>query len=55
MRGKGMKLTTDKAFSKFLMYYNRAIENKVIEKPISWALYQTWKYFNEHEQSRYER
>ena len=50
-----MKLTTDKAFSKFLMYYNRAIESKVIEKPISWALYQTWKYFNEHEQSRYER
>lgn len=32
--------------------YNEAIKNDYIQKPIAYALYQTWKYFDEHERSR---
>ena len=47
-----MKITTDKAFKKFLEYYNRAVKNKVIDKPISWSLYQTWKWSDKKEKPR---
>lgn len=47
-----MKITADKAFKKFLEYYNRAVKNKVIDKPISWSLYQTWKWSDEKEKPR---
>ena len=58
VRGKereGMNITTDKAFQQFLMYYNRAVENKVIFKPVAWALYQTWKWADAKEKPRAER
>ena len=44
-----MKMTTDKAFQQFLMYYNRAVDNEVIFKPVAWALYQTWKWADANE------
>lgn len=49
-----MKITTDKAFQQFLMYYNRAVDNKVIFKPVAWALYQTWKWADAKEKPRVE-
>jgi hypothetical protein len=36
----------------FDMYYKRALSNKSINKPISWALYWTWKWANQQEVDR---
>lgn len=34
--------------------YNLALRNPIVEKPISWALYQTWKEFDRKEKARKE-
>lgn len=34
----------------FDMYYKRALKNTFIKKPISWALYHTWKWADEQEE-----
>lgn len=33
-------------------YYNKALTYKWVEKPMSWALYQTWKEFDSKEKPR---
>ena len=47
-----MIITTEKAFKMFLLFYGRAIENKCIEKPMTWALYHTWKWADEKEKPK---
>lgn len=32
--------------------YSLALRNPIVEKPISWALYQTWKEFDRKEKAR---
>lgn len=32
--------------------YDTAQQNKVIKKPLAWALYQTWKYVDSKEKAR---
>ena len=49
-----MKLTIPRVYHKFLEYYHRALYQNWIYKPVSWALYQTWKYFDERETPRNE-
>lgn len=36
----------------FEMYYKRALANPFIRKPISWALYWTWRWANGQEVNR---
>lgn len=36
----------------FGLYYQRALKNPLIRKPISWALYQTWKEYDTKEKAR---
>lgn len=50
----GRLIDADKTIQQFLMYYNRAVDNKVIFKPVAWALYQTWKWADEREKPRAE-
>ena len=42
----------DKAMLKCAIIYDFAVKLKFIKKPISYALYQTWKYFDEKERER---
>ena len=40
------------AIRKFNEFYDKAVKLSYVEKPISWALYQTWKWFDKKEKSR---
>lgn len=40
------------AIRKFNEFYDKALKSDYVEKPISWALYQTWKLFDKKEKSR---
>ena len=46
------KLTQYDAISLFLRIYDKAIRTPYVQKPISWALYQTWKEFDKREKPR---
>jgi len=35
-----------KAMQELLVNYQKALRNKCVLKKVSWALYQTWKYFD---------
>ena len=48
------KLTVGKIVDYFLEEYNHSLKKKCVFKPISYALYQTWKWADVHEQSRFE-
>ena len=37
------------AIRKFNEFYDKALKSDYVEKPISWALYQTWKWFDKVE------
>ena len=39
------------AIRKFNEFYDKALKSDYVKKPISWALYQTWKWFDEIENS----
>ncbi len=47
-------MSTKLAIKKFLEFYNEAVTNEYICKPVSWALYQTWKWADSKEQMRKE-
>ena len=47
-----MRLTIDKAIEVLKEYYKRTEQNKWVEKPISRALYLTWRDFNAIEPKR---
>lgn len=44
--------TTNNITTIFELYYQRALNNPSIRKPISWALYQTWKEYDTKEKTR---
>lgn len=46
------KATIDNAMRLFLERYSEVQKDKVIKKPISKALYDTWKYFDSIERER---
>lgn len=46
------KATIDNAMRIFLEQYAEAKENKIVQKPISYALYKTWRYFDSIEKVR---
>lgn len=46
------KATIDNAMRLFLEQYAEAKRNKFVKKPISYALYQTWIYFDSIERER---
>lgn len=45
-------MTIEKAITKLWEFYRRAVPNKYIHKPVSWALFQTWKWTDAHEEER---
>ena len=44
-----------KAIGDLVEAYEEAIHNSGVYKPVSYALYQTWKKWNEKEESRKEK
>ena len=48
MRGRRMNL--EKIAKMIDEYYDKARNTSYIQKPLAWALYQVWKYVDEHEQ-----
>ena len=42
----------EKAMLKCAIIYDFAVKLKIIKKPLSYALYQTWKYYDEREKER---
>ena len=47
-----MKLTIRNVSAKLVHMYEIAQKNPAIKKPLSWALYQTWKWCNVIEKER---
>lgn len=47
-------MSTKLAIKKFLEFYNEAVTKEYIVKPVSWALYQTWKWADSKERMRKE-
>ena len=45
-------MTINKVISKFYEYYAKALSSDYVIKPISWALYQTWKWADSKEKSK---
>lgn len=46
------KLTIELAIRKVTEEYFYAVKSEFVKKPISWALYTTWKYFDEREKAK---
>lgn len=46
------KLTIELAIRKVTEEYFYAVKRQYVQKPLSWALYQTWKYFDEREKAK---
>ena len=47
-------MTVGAVVEEFLIYYADALKKNYIRKPVSWALYQTWKWADVHEAERKE-
>lgn len=47
-------MTLGKAIDIFVIKYKVALNNTLIKKPISWALYETWKEVDKKEKEREE-
>jgi hypothetical protein len=45
-------MTREQAIRKFNEFHDKAVKLSYVENPISWALYQTWKWFDNNEKSR---
>lgn len=45
-------MTLGKVVDYFLKEYNKALKNSYVRKPISYALYHTWKMIDEKEKPR---
>lgn len=45
-------ITLGKVLDKFMEKYAYALKWGYVRKPISWALYQTWKWVDENEKER---
>ena len=36
----------------FVFWYEKALQSPIVRKPVSWALYQTWKRWDSEERKR---
>lgn len=45
-----MKL--ESIFRRFMVFYNKAISDPSIRKPIAWTLYKLWRWADLHEKPR---
>lgn len=45
-------MTIGKVIDRILKYHAEALIRADIQKPFAWAVYQTWKWVDEHEKSR---
>lgn len=45
----------ERVIKKFLEFHDKAKKNDYIIKPVSWALYQTWKWSDEKEKPRKDK
>ncbi len=45
-------MTLGRVIKHFYELHSEAVSNRYIKKPISWALYQTWKWADEKEKPR---
>ena len=43
------ELKLEHAIKRFEKEYKKALENKWVIRPVAYALYQTWKYYDEKE------
>lgn len=50
-----MNITLGKVLDILFEQYKHALDNETIGKPISWALYQTWKYTDQYEKWREQK
>lgn len=48
-------MTVGKVLDYFVKYYNEALHEPMIEKPMSYALYQTWKWLDSIEKPKSEK
>lgn len=48
----GKLITPSKAIDKLMENYAYALKWDYVRKPMSWALYQTWKWADENERER---
>lgn len=46
------EITIERAIRLLCIMYGRAITDKTVGKPVSWALYQSWKRINDMEKSK---
>ena len=52
---KRVPFTIGDAVDRLLLFIEETKKDPKIKKPISWALYQAWKWFDEHELERDEK
>lgn len=53
MMKDGRIVTIGKIIDMIVTNFNVALNTKSIRKPLSWALYQTWKWVDHNEKSRF--
>lgn len=51
-RRVGMIITPGTVIDKFMEFAKEGYNNKWVNKPLSWALYETWKWADEREKPR---
>lgn len=49
-----MNITMGKVVKMLYEEYEKAVKNRIVEKPISWTLYHVWIEVNEIEENRFE-
>lgn len=47
-----MLVTPERVIDKFMEFAKQGYHSEWVNKPMSWALYQTWKWADEREKSR---
>ena len=52
MGKKKLDLDLDHVIEQFKLHYEAALVNGYVHKPLSWALYQTWKWCDAKEKDR---
>lgn len=45
-------MTLNTVITKLTYYYKKALELDYVQKPLSWALYQTWKFVDAKENKK---
>lgn len=50
--GKKKRVSIERAVNMVIREYNKAKDSKFVQKPISYALHETWKHFDAIEEKR---